>query len=110
MSHITRLRTIMKERRLLLLAMQEVGLSPEDTPPALGLVRAGYVTFHLDNGAYALVHDSDESRVVLPLLQRITQRYAYHVAREKLEAQGFALVDEVHQESGQVHLVMRRMA
>ena len=41
---------------------------------------------------------------------RLTQRYAYHVARAKLEAQGFALVTEETQLDGQMHLVLQRMA
>ena len=42
-------------------------------------------------------------------LQEITRRYAYHAAREKLEAQGFSLVSEEVQEDEQIHLVLRRM-
>ena len=41
-------------------------------------------------------------------LNRLTQRYAYHVARSRLEAQGFDLVSEETHPDGQVHLVLRR--
>jgi hypothetical protein len=43
-------------------------------------------------------------------LQQVTQRYAYHTARAKLEEQGFALVNEEVQEGQRLHLVLRRMA
>lgn len=42
-------------------------------------------------------------------LPQVMQRYAYHAARDKLEAQGFALVSEEVEEKGRVHLVLRRM-
>lgn len=42
-------------------------------------------------------------------LQQVTQRYAYHAARAKLEEQGFALTSEEIQEDGRIHLVLRRM-
>jgi hypothetical protein len=43
-------------------------------------------------------------------LERLMQRYAYHVAKAKLEEKGFALVSEQTQANGQIHLVLRRMA
>jgi hypothetical protein len=43
-------------------------------------------------------------------LEKLMQRYAYHVARAKLEEKGFALVSEKTQTDGQIHLVLRRMA
>jgi hypothetical protein len=36
-------------------------------------------------------------------------RARYHVARARLEEQGFALVTEETQQDGQIHLVLRRM-
>lgn len=42
-------------------------------------------------------------------LQQVTQRYAYHAARAKLEERGFTLASEKVQEDGQIHLVLRRM-
>jgi hypothetical protein len=43
-------------------------------------------------------------------LQRVTQRYAYHAARAKLEEQGFAVAHEETTKDGQIHLVLRRTA
>jgi hypothetical protein len=42
-------------------------------------------------------------------LQQVTQRYAYHAARTKLEERGFTLSSEDVQEDGRIHLVLRRM-
>ncbi len=41
-------------------------------------------------------------------LQQISQRYAYHAAKAKLEEQGFSLVSEETQEGERIHLVLRR--
>ena len=43
------------------------------------------------------------------LTQALTQRYAYHATVQKLvEEQGFSLVEEEEQETGAIHLVLRR--
>jgi hypothetical protein len=43
-------------------------------------------------------------------LDRLSQRYAYHVALKKLAEQGFALAQEETSADGRVRLVLRRMA
>jgi hypothetical protein len=42
-------------------------------------------------------------------LQQVTQRYAYHAARSKLEEQGFSVVSEEVEEGNRIHLQLRRM-
>jgi hypothetical protein len=42
--------------------------------------------------------------------QRLMQRYAYHATRDKLEQQGFNMVEEKVEETGQIRIVLRRMA
>ncbi len=42
--------------------------------------------------------------------QRLMQRYAYHATRDKLEQQGFNMVEEKVDETGQIRIVLRRMA
>ncbi|MFH0822568.1 MAG: DUF1257 domain-containing protein [Pseudomonadota bacterium] len=51
------------------------------------------------------IPDVDRDRFVA----RITQRYAYHAAREKLEEQDFAVVEEEVLADGTIHLTVRRM-
>ena len=58
----------------------------------------------------AIISDYDRVRYSQQWLNRLTQRYAYHVARAKLEEQGFALVTEETQQDGQIHLVLRPVA
>jgi hypothetical protein len=58
----------------------------------------------------AIISDYDRNKYSQQWLQRLTQRYAYHVARAKLEEQGFALVTEEKQQDERIHLVLRRMA
>ena len=43
-------------------------------------------------------------------LQKVTQRYAYHVTRDKLGAQGFDLVEERVDEKDTIRLTLRRSA
>ena len=127
MSHFTRLRTKLVERRFVLAALDDLGMPHEvgdvtvrglggattkaeiriptsDPRFDVGLVRA-------DDGAYEVVADwfgvkdwTEES-----LVASLTRRYAYHAARESLEREGFGLVAEEVAEDGRVHLVLRRM-
>jgi len=54
--------------------------------------------------------DRDEFGLGPAWLERLTQRYAYHVARERLEAQGFDLVEERVDEEDTIRMVLRRSA
>jgi hypothetical protein len=73
---------------------------------------AGYdLGFKQEAGAYALVGDwygiKDINKDTLT--QTLAQRYAYHATVQKLvEEQGFSLVEEEQQETGAIHLVLRR--
>jgi hypothetical protein len=42
------------------------------------------------------------------LAARLTQRYAYHTVKEKLDQQGFSLVEEEVKQDKTIHLVLRR--
>ena len=62
-------------------------------------------------GHYVLVGDwygiKDIKQAILT--QSLAQRYAYHATVQKLvEEQGFSLVEEEEQETGAIHLVLRR--
>lgn len=73
---------------------------------------AGYdLGFKQEAGHYALVGDwygiKDFNQDTLT--QALAQRYAYHATVQKLvEEQGFSLVEEEEQETGAIHLVLRR--
>lgn len=67
--------------------------------------------FKLEAGHYALVGDWYGIKDINKdsLTQALAQRYAYHTTVQKLvEEQGFSLVEEEQQETGAIHLVLRR--
>lgn len=57
-----------------------------------------------------LVNDMDRDTYGAGWLQKLTQRYAYRVAREQLEEQGFDLVSEEVDNRETIRLTLRRMA
>ena len=63
------------------------------------------------NGAFnATISDYDRRKYSQQWLNRLTQRYAYHVIKAKTEEQGFTLLTEETQQDERIHLVLRRMA
>ena len=58
----------------------------------------------------AIISDMDQDSYNAAWLSRLTQRYAYHVARDKLQEKGFDLVEESVQEDQTIHLTLRKMA
>ncbi len=58
----------------------------------------------------AIVSDIDRTTYGGTWLQKVTQRYAYHVTRDKLGAQGFDLVEERVDEKQTIRLTLRRSA
>jgi hypothetical protein len=42
-------------------------------------------------------------------VQQLTQRYAYHVAKDQLEAQDFTVVEEAVEQDQTIHICVRRM-
>lgn len=126
MSHFTTIKTRMTEKEPLLQALQDLGYVPEDGGVQIG----GYlgnranveikvptknpeydIGFRKVGDAYQCVADWYGLREIdqQKFIEQLTQRYAYHAARAKLEAQGFTLAsEEVHQD-GRIHLVLRRV-
>ena len=71
----------------------------------------GYdIGFRSENGVYALIADwygiKDLARDMLT--SRLSQRYAYHAVKEKLDGKGFAVVEEEVGEEKTIHLRVRR--
>jgi hypothetical protein len=58
----------------------------------------------------AVISEFDQKKYNAVWLNRLTQRYAYHVARDKLEEKGFDLVEESVQADQTIHLTLRKMA
>ncbi len=123
MSHISRLRTRMVEKKFVLTALKDLGYQVEEGEFHLrGMQEADtvqlkiHIPFSYDvglkfnNGAFEMVADwwgvrkKDREQLTTALLQR----YAYHAALEKLQEQGFTLAEET-KEQNQIHLVLRRI-
>lgn len=127
MSHFTQIKTQMVERQYLVRALRDLGYTyqegeveirgfagkrtgveikiPTQHPDyEIGFRRAGE-TYEIVADWWG-IHDIKQEQ----FQQQLTQRYAYHAARAKLEAQGFTLASEEVQQDGQIRLVLRRMA
>ena len=70
----------------------------------LGFVQTRAGTFQ------ACVSDFDRGRFGNPWLQKLTQRYAYHVTQSMLADQAFHVTNEQETDDGTIHLSLRRMA
>ena len=131
MSHFSRIRTQMVEKEPLLAALADLGYAYEEGDVEIRgwlgrRVRVeikipsrnpGYDVGFRKQGApgaeaYECVADWYGVRGISQerFLRELAQRYAYQVARAKLEEQGFTLVNEETQKDGRIHLVLRRMA
>jgi hypothetical protein len=72
---------------------------------------AGYdLGFRKQGDTYELVADWFGIRDIKQeqLVAKLQQRYAYHGIREKLDQQGFSLVEETVQQDTTIHLTLRR--
>lgn len=135
MSHFTRLKTRITDRAALVKALADVGyktVEAHDTPQHLYgfvgdrraqtaevIVRRRHVGWFSNDIGFsrgadgcfeAIISDYDRHKHSQAWLDRLTQRYAYHVARAKLQEQGFDLVSEETAKDGRIHLVLRRLA
>ncbi len=135
MSHFTVLNTQLVDLDALLKALTDLGFSQVEVHPiaqnlygyqgdmrpeaAEVIVRREYIGKasndigfkRTSSGTFdAIISEYDREKYSEEWLDRLLQRYAYHAARAKLEAQGFDLVSEEMQEDGRIHLVLRRSA
>ncbi len=122
MSHFTKIRTQMMEREYLIQAIEDLGYACEEDATIRGfgcqrqqvdikVKTRGYdVGFRRVGASYEIVADWWGVRGTnrKKFVQQVTQRYAYHAARAKLEERGFTLANEDVQQDGQIHLVLRR--
>jgi hypothetical protein len=116
----------MDEKKFVLMALQDLGFSFEEgeqqvrgfSGQAMQVdirvpLKLSYDIGLRKNGkSYEIIADWFGVRGVnqKDFSQKLMQRYAYHATREKLEDQGFAMVEEKVEETGQIRIVLRRMA
>jgi hypothetical protein len=126
MSHFSRIKTQIIDKRYLLQALDDLGFRYEEGKLHVGgffgskreaeivirLPLSNDIGLNLSDGIYEVVADWAGVHGVSQkdFLERLTQRYAYHAAKGQLEDQGFTLVEESVQNTGQIRLVLRRMA
>lgn len=127
MSHFTSIRTQMMESQWIQAGLRDMGYSPIAGPVSVrgysgGKTSAEFkistpsnkydIGFRKSAKAYEIVADwwGIQGIKQAQFVSQLTQRYAYHATKAKLEEQGFSLVSEETQEAGQIHLVLRRMA
>jgi hypothetical protein len=126
MSHISRIKTQMVEKTFLTQALTDLGYTWEEGEVTItGLarerakaeikVKTGFfsaeIGFVKRDETYEMVADWSGVRNIKreQFQNQLLQRYAYHAARARLQAQGFDLVSEETSQDGQVHLVLRRL-
>ena len=125
MSHFTTIKTKIVEKEYLKQALSELGHNYQEgnvkirvyqgiqAPVAIKILtkNTGYdIGFRQSDNAYEIIADWWGIKDVKQdrFLQQVSQRYAYHAAKAKLEERGFSLVSEETQEGERIHLVLRR--
>lgn len=125
MSHITTLATSLVDKRLILQALDEMGLAYEEGDVQVKSFDGRDVTCEISiavedseyaiglrrNGAhYELSADWDMNGVDQDEFHdALTQRYAYCAVREQLGS-GFEVVEEHRETDNTIHVLLRRMA
>lgn len=126
MSHFSRIQTQMVDKEFVIKALQDLGFAfqeGEQQVNGFGGQKTAVdiripLKFSYDIGlakrgsSYEIIADWYGVRGLnqKDFSQKLTQRYAYHATRAKLEKQGFAMVEEKVEETGQIRLVLRRMS
>ena len=124
MSHFSRIQTQIVDKTFLIQALSDLGFQYEEgrlqvdgfrgqkaqVDILLRLKNSYSIGLRENAGSFEVVADWAGVRGLnqKDFVQRLTQRYAYHTTRAKLEAQGFSLVEETKSETGQIHMVLRR--
>lgn len=126
MSHFSRIKTQMTDKKYIFMALKDMGFTYEEgQQEVIGFggqktavdvripLKMSYdIGLRLKGTAYEIVADWFGVRGLhqKDFTQRLSQRYAYHATRDKLEQQGFQMVEEKQEETGQIRIVLRRMA
>ncbi len=126
MSHFSKIKTRIIEKEFALKAIKDLGFTYEEGEQEVkgfgGKKSAVDIRVKLPlsydiglrkNGStYEIIADWFGVRGInqKDFTEKLMQRYAYHAARAKLEQQGFNMVEEKVEETGQIRIVLRRMA
>ncbi len=87
-----------RQKAEIVIPRKHVGRSSND----VGFRRTAQGTYDVMISAY------DRGKYSTKWLGRLTQRYAYHAAVDKLRDQGFDIVEETEDRKGQLNVTLRR--
>jgi hypothetical protein len=126
MSHFSRIKTQMVDPKFVIMALKDLGFRYEEGQQEVrgfsgqksqvdirvSLPLSYDIGLRKGSSGYEIVADWFGVRGInqQDFTQKLNQRYAYHATRAKLEEQGFQMVEEKQEETGQIRLVLRRMA
>ena len=135
MSHYTLIETQLVSKKHLVMALHDMGLRDvevfDQAQPLIGwlgekrknraqvIIRKRYLEPASNDMGFlsgsdgrfrAVISDFDQRKYNMAWLRRLTQRYAYHVARDSLKEQGFEMIEETVEQDRTIHLTLRRMA
>ena len=125
MSHFTKIKTRLIKKELLIKALLELGYNVNDgkvyirgynsqeteVDVMISTGNKGYdIGFKKEGDSYNLIADWYGIKDIQPetFLKQVQQKYAYHAVRERMEEQGFELIEEENEEDNTIHLTLRR--
>ncbi|NLD38200.1 MAG: DUF1257 domain-containing protein [Desulfatiglans sp.] len=125
MSHFTKIKTRLIKKEHLIMALQDLGYEVNEgkvqirgyegqeteVDIMIPTKNRGYdLGFKKEGDAYELVADWYGIQDIKPesFLKHVQQKYAYHAVKERMEEQGFELVEEENEEDNTIHMTLRR--
>ena len=120
MSHISMIMTKLVSVQHIIRALEDMGFSEvwtrdgdEIIIPAkkTGIPKRDVRFSRMKDGRFkAQITNFDLRKFNPTWVQKLTQRYAYHVAMDTLKEQNFEMIEESVERGGTIHLTLRRMA
>lgn len=134
MSHFSKIKTIITDKEALIKALNDVGFKNvevsdtaqhlygfqgDERPQTAEIIIRRKFVGRLSNdigfkkqedGTFeAVISDYDTRRFNQVWLDKLSQRYSYHVTKTVLATQGFSILEEKEQENGVIAMTLRRL-
>lgn len=126
MSHFSRIQTQMADKDIVLKALEDMGFTYEEGDQhvvgfggqkmsveiRIPLKMSYDLGLRKRGNSYEIVADWFGVRGInqKQFTEKLMQRYAYHATRSKLTEQGFDMIEETVDETGEIRILLRRMA
>lgn len=125
MSHFTKIKTRLIKKEHLIRALKDLGYNATDgralirghngqkteVDVMISTKNSRYdIGFKKEGDAYDIVADWWIIEDIKPeeFHKQVQQKYAYHAVRERMEEQGFELIEEENEEDNTIHMTLRR--